>query len=158
MNIFSVTMDKPCLAVTPIGNRFYRLAQDTEITVETKRYFFVFGFQKGFVTNFRSGGPLVDGFIDQIGDEKKAQIYLLHDATYTPCDDCSGEHPMRRRRADRLLRDGLGWANMSKFKRNLVYNSVRLFGYNAYKKDDEWTDNNRTLFTFKEIKKEDKTE
>ena len=158
MTKFSVTMDKDHLTIIPVGRRYYELAQDTVLTLDTDKGSFEFKFQKGFVTNFRSGGPLVDGFIDQIGTEKTAQIYLLHDAAYTPCDNYGGKYPFPREDADIMLRDGLGWANMSKFKRNMAYRSVRLFGQKAYDDDDNYTNTNRTLFTFKEIKKEDKTE
>lgn len=154
MNIYSIVMDKPCLAVTPTGNRYYKLSQDTNISVITDIGCFEFGFKAGFVTNFRSGGRFVDRFIDQVGDEKKSLIYLIHDAFYTPCDDCEGEHPATRELSDEFLRDGLEWAGMGKIKRNVVYYSVRAFGKSAYEEDDFLTDTNRTLFTFRWSAKE----
>lgn len=148
MNVYSIVMDKPCLAVTPLGNRYYKLAQDTSISVITDIGCLEFGVKQGLVTNFRSGGPLVDRFVDQIGDEQKSLIYLIHDLMYTPCDDCNGEHPVTRELADELLRAGLEWAGMGKFKRNVVYYAVRAFGKSAYEEDDDLTDTNKVLFTF----------
>lgn len=148
MNVYSIVMDKPCLAVTPLGNRYYKLAQDTKISVITDIGCLELGVKQGLVTNFRSGGPLVDRFVDQIGDEQKSLIYLIHDLMYTPCDDCNGEHPVTRELADEFLRAGLEWAGMGKFKRNVVYYAVRAFGKSAYEEDDDLTDTNKVLFTF----------
>lgn len=148
MKIYAVTLSTPSLAVTPLGDRYYKLSNDTVVYVHTPEGCLTFSFKSGFVTNFRSGGRLVDGFIDQIGDEHKAIIYLLHDAAYTPCASCNGEHPLSRAMADEILRDGLAWAGMSKFKRNLVYYSVRAFGRKAYEEDDHLTETNKELFSF----------
>lgn len=109
---------------------------------------FIADIREGFISNFRSGGRLVDGIVDQVGDEQKSLIYLFHDLCYTPCDYCSGEHPVTRALADEFLRDGLEWAGMGKFKRNLVYYAVRTFGNGAYEEDDHLTATNRMLFTF----------
>lgn len=154
MNVYSITMNKPSLAVTPLGDRYYKLAQDTDIMVHTDIGCLEMSIKAGFITNFRSGGRFVDGFVDQVGDEKKSLIYLIHDLFYTPCDDCNGEHPVTREFADEFLRDGLEWAGMGKLKRNVVYYSVRVFGKKAYEEDDHLTDTNRVLFTFKWSAKE----
>ena len=148
MNVYSIAMDRPSLAVTPIGNRYYKVAQDTRISVFTDSGCFEFGVKSGLVTNFRSGGPLVDRFVDQVGDEQKSLIYLIHDLCYTICDDCNGGHPVTRELADEFLRAGLEWAGMGKLKRNVVYYAVRAFGKSAYEEDDHLTDTNRVLFTF----------
>jgi hypothetical protein len=108
----------------------------------------VFRFFEGFVTNFRSGGVLVDGFIDQVGDEKKSLVYLVHDAIYTPCLALDFEHPVSRLLGDQFLRAGLRWSGMGSFKASCVYNSVRLFGASAYDEDDAFTAMNSRLFTF----------
>lgn len=149
MNIYSVTTSTPNLSVVPIGNRYYRLATDTTVIVHMDSGCMIVDFKAGFVTNFRSGGVAVDRFVDQIGDEKKGLIYLLHDAFYTPCAACGGEHPVSRELADEFLRDGLGWAGMGKVKRNVVYYSVRAFGKSAYEEDDHLTKTNMPLFKFR---------
>lgn len=136
------------ICVCPLGNRFYRLATDTIIRIITDEGDFVFSFDAGFVTNFRSGGILIDRIIDQIGDLWQQAAYLCHDGAYTPCAALKMEHPVSRKLADELLRAVLVHAGMSKFKASLVYNSVRLFGKSAYEDDDKLTETNSKLFTF----------
>lgn len=135
------------LAVTPMGDRLYRLAQDASFCIKTDEGVFTFKIKAGFVTNFRSGGVLVDGFVDQIGDEIKSLCYLAHDAMYTPClVDGDAVHPVSRKMADEILRASLVFAGMSRFKATLVYRSVRLFGGPAYENDDEFTAANSRLY------------
>lgn len=148
MKVNSITTDTLALAVTPMGNRLYKVATDTRVDVLTDEGTFAFFFSRGFVTNFRSGGSCVDAFIDQIGDEKKALCYLVHDAVYTPCVACGLEHPLSRRKGDEILRAGLLWAGMGSFKSWLVYRSVRMFGRSAYEDDDALTSANSKLFRF----------
>lgn len=149
MKVFDVISDPPRLAVTPLGNRLYEQVTDIEkITVVTDCGRLVFVSYKGFVTNFRSGGPLVDPFIDQVGDEQKSKLYKVHDLIYTPSASLGMEHPLSRKFGDELLRAGLLWAGMSRMKAELVYRSVRLFGGPAYDEDDALTASNSKLFTF----------
>ena len=148
MIVYNITTNTPSLAVTPLGNRLYKTIFHTLVTVETDEGNLVFKFMPGFVTNFRSGGRLVDGFVDQIGDEKKALCYLVHDAMYTPCSRLNGEHPVSRALADDVLRAGLVWAGMSKIKAAIVYSSVRVFGSSAFEDDDELTESNSSRFSF----------
>lgn len=148
MKVKSITTDNGALAVTPIGNRYYRLCRDTRIIATTDNGCFDVFVQAGFKTNFRSGGVLVDGLIDQVGDELKSMAYLIHDIFYTPCDACGGDHPVSRALADEFLRDALAYAGMGYIKRSLVYRSVRLFGNSAYEEDDDLTEANRKLFKF----------
>ena len=136
------------VCVIPLGNRYYRLAHDLDITIRTDEGDFRFAFKQGFVTNFRSGGIFIDHFIDQIGDQWQQVAYLCHDAAYTPCAALKMEHPVSRKLADELLRALLIYARMIKFKASLVYNSVRLFGKSAYEDDDKLTESNSKLFTF----------
>lgn len=148
MKVRSIHINQPALTVVPLGNRLYGLAHPNEITVYTDVGCFVIPFKQGFVTNFRSGGLFVDMFIDQVGDQDKALVYLIHDALYTPCDACGGEHPLSRELADEILRAALIWAGMSPGVAGLVYRSVRIFGKSAYVNDDELTATNRALFSF----------
>lgn len=77
---------EPCgICVLPQGNRYYRLFNDIEISVVTDEGTFKFFFKAMFMTNFRSGGVLIDKIIDQIGDLLQQVAYLCHDAAYTPC-------------------------------------------------------------------------
>lgn len=148
MKVCSITISPATLKVTPVGNRLYEVAEDVTIRISTSEGVWVFRFFKGFVTNFRSGGVLVDSFIDQVGDEKKSLCYLVHDAIYTPCLALDLEHPVSRLLGDQFLRAGLRWAGMGSFKASCVYNSVRLFGASAYYEDDALTATNSRLFTF----------
>lgn len=148
VKVYGISTDGPALSVTPMGNRLYRIAKDTRVTVRTDDGVFDFYFKKGFVTNFRSGGVLVDGFVDQVGDERKSLCYLVHDAIYTPCESLGGHHPVSREMGDELLRDALKWAGMPSWKASLVYRSVKWFGGCAYEEDDALTSINSRLFDF----------
>ena len=143
-----ICLDKPELAVTPLGNRLYRLIFHSQVKAITDDGTLVFDFDPGFVTNFRSGGPVVDKFVDQVGDGQKALCYLIHDAMYTPCEYLGYDQPVSRKVADVILRDSLIWAGMPKWKANIVYMAVRMFGGPAYNNDDEFTRKNSKLFRF----------
>lgn len=148
MRVLSVTKSGPLL-VTPMGNRLYKVGADISVCVRTDIGCFCFDIFSGLVTNFRSGGWGVDPIIDQMGDEDKALMYLLHDLIYTPCAALELEHPVSRKLGDQLLRAGLLYFGMGRFKAALVYDSVRLFGESAYREDDALTSANSKLFTFK---------
>lgn len=136
------------VSVIPLGNRYYSLYKPYVIRVYTDEGVFSFAFKEKFITNYRSGGKLVDFFIDQIGNAKTQIAYLLHDACYTPCFMLDGEHPLSKNLADELLEAMLIFAGMSSWKASLVHTSVKLFGTSAYEDDDELTERNSKLFTF----------
>lgn len=148
MKVYDVSVDTIALAVTPIGNRLYKLARDTKLCVHTDEGLYEFVIKKYFVSNFRSGMRLIDAVVDQIGDEEKSLCYLFHDLIYTPCAALGMEHPLSRKKGDELLHAALIWAKMPKWKANLVYYSVRLFGHSAYWDDDALTSANSKLFSF----------
>lgn len=147
MKILGIEKSGP-LKVTPIGNRLYKVAEDISVTIYTDEGILDFFIRAGFVTNFRSGGVAVDPFVDQVGDEDKALWYLIHDLIYTPCAALNMEHPISRKLGDQLLRWGLVYSKMPKWKATAVYCSVRLFGDWAYSQDDALTSSNSKLFTF----------
>ena len=147
MKILGIEKSGP-LKVTPIGNRLYKVAEDFSVTIYTDEGLLEFDIKKGFDTNFRSGGVAVDPFVDQIGDEGKSLWYLIHDLIYTPCAALDMEHPMSRKLGDQLLKAGLVYSGMPKWKANAVYWSVRLFGDWAYEQDDALTSSNSKLFNF----------
>lgn len=155
MKVHTVTLkdffgnELKALCITPMGDRYYKICNDYEIIVRTSNAEYRYNICNGFVTNFRSGGLLVDSFVDQIGDSLPVQLsWLCHDAAYTPCASLNGKHPIGRKEADELLRAMLRFAGMSSFKASAVYNSVRLFGGSAYKEDDHLTMVNSELFSF----------
>ena len=149
IKVLEIALSKKELAVVPLGNRLYKLCEDFEVCVKTDNGTFVYKFKKGFVTNFRSGGQVVDRFVDQIGSSVFVQVsWLIHDAAYTPCESCHGAHPISRELADRLLRETLICAGFGAFKSGLVYYAVRAGGRSAYEEDDELTAENSKLFSF----------
>lgn len=136
------------VSVIPLGYRYYSLYKPYVISVYTDVGILTFAFKEKFITNYRSGGKLVDFFIDQIGNAKTQIAYLLHDACYTPCFMLAGEHPVSKKLADELLKAMLIYAGMSSWKASLVHTSVKLFGKSAYEEDDNLTEENSKLFTF----------
>lgn len=138
------------IVVNPLGNRYYSTASDVlTISIVTDQGTFTCKLKRGFITNFRSGGRGVDGFIDQIGDTQIQQaLWVFHDACYTRCYSCNGNHPISKELADELLYQGLLFAGVPKWKAGIVYYSVKWFGGSAYNDDDELTKTNSVLFTF----------
>lgn len=141
------------LEVVSIGNRRYRLIKPITIDLITTHGNMRFSVLAGFVTDFRSGGPLVDPIIDQLGNYDMQLAYLVHDICYTPCSRLDGEHPVSRKLADDLLDCMLKRAGMGKFRRFLVNRSVRWFGSSAYENDDQHTAFNTHLFKFEWLDK-----
>ena len=136
--------------VTPLGNRLYDINTAAQMLVylddgTVYNYFFL----PKFTTNFRSGGLLVDRFIDQIGNQPHQILWIIHDGAYTPCDAVfTGDHPISKDEADELLRACLKFVGEPAYKCQMIYFSVHNFGKSAYYDDDELTDSNRKLFNF----------
>lgn len=59
MKVYDIVLAS-ALAVIPIGDRLYDAAYDNRIEVVTDEGTFCFDFRKGFTSNYRSGGALVD--------------------------------------------------------------------------------------------------
>lgn len=152
------------IEMTALGNRFYKLTKPHSVNFVLKDlklnkiYTLSANYLAGFITNFRSGGPLVDFFIDQIGNQDMQELYLFHDAAYTPNSLVLGEpkHLLSKAKADEILRAGIvlaldrnpkrwRWANRAKAR--IVKLAVTLFGGSAYFDDDAVTDKNSALFT-----------
>ena len=147
MKVLDVQLRAP-LAVVPIGDRLYKAAHDNGIALVTDEGVFAFDFKADVTSNYRSGGPVVDRFIDQVVSEKVGPIWWFHDLCYTPCAALDGQHPVSRKLADELLRAALLWAGMPKWKANVVYYAVRAFGASAYNNDDALTSYNSKRFSF----------
>lgn len=131
-----------------VGDRFYKIVTPATIIAtydNIGEYEFMFGI--GTVINFRSGGPLVDLFCDQMGENEIVQAaYAIHDLMYTPIE--FGKHPFARKFADECLYNTLVFAGMKKYKARLIYAAVRLFGSSAYKEDDTYTEDNSYLMSY----------
>lgn len=141
--------DDTKLVSYPVGDRLYKMYSMNTIQILTDEGKLTYVVYPEFFTNYRSGGLLVDIFIDQIGDIWSQLAYLIHDINYTPCLALKMEHPLSRKTSDILLREMLRFGGMGSVKRNIVYNSVRVFGRKAYENDDELTETNSKLFDFK---------
>lgn len=127
------------LKLIPLGDRYFRLADEVTVSVETDNGVFRYTIGKGFVTNFRSGAPVIDHFIDAIGDRLHQICWLVHDCNYTPCINKCYNHAIDRKTADDLILAMLLFAGESKFKARVIWASVRMFGSSAYKDDDAFT-------------------
>lgn len=139
MNVKKIIYPKNGLRLHALGNRYFQVAEPTEITVITDIGELNARIRTGFITNFRSGGLGVDRFIDPIGDDLHQACWLIHDCNYTPCINKCYEHAIDRKTADELLYAMLLFAGESKFKARVIWASVRLFGSSAYKDDDAFT-------------------
>ena len=149
MNLISVYTDATDLGLVPLGDRLYKLTYDLNVRIEFDNgLVYLYSFNREFVTNFRSGAPVIDCFVDQIGSSLTALAYLVHDANYTPCHYLFDRHPLPKEDADKLLRAMLRYAGMSGFKSQVVYDAVKLFGKSAYEDDDELTEKNKYKFAF----------
>jgi hypothetical protein len=148
------TVARRVLDLYALGNRYYELAEEkTHIEINIRKVdgslvTLVYDFARYFVTNFRSGGVLVDGFVDQIGTELEQICWLVHDCDYTPCELLKGKHPLSKNDADELLYVMLAFAGLPAWKDKAVWASVHVFGASAYRDDDELTEKNSKLFTF----------
>jgi hypothetical protein len=149
MELISVATLNNDLGLKPMGDRYYSLTNDIDVKLEfTGGLTYIYHFNKNFVTNFRSGAPIVDCFTDQIGDTLQALAYLIHDANYTPCHYLFNEHPLSKKESDKLLYQMLVYSGFSKIKANIIYEAVKLFGKSAYCKDDDLTATNKYDFCF----------
>lgn len=163
LKMLGIEYSRP-IELTALGNRFYKLTKphSTNFVFKDlkldKIYIIRANYLAGFITNFRSGGPLVDFFIDQIGNQDMQELYLFHDAAYTPNSLVDGEpkHLVSKSKADEILRAGIvfsfdrnpkRWKWASRAKARIVKLAVTLFGGSAYHDNDAVTDKNSALFT-----------
>lgn len=152
-NNTKIAKDDHILKLYGLGNRYYCLAQKTKIEITIKLSvgslrILTYNFEPNFITNFRSGGILVDGFIDQLGTELEQICWLIHDSNYTICSFLNDKHPLTKNDADNLLYNMLLFAGLNKFKDKIIFESVQLFAYSAYYKSDDLTNTNKKLFSF----------
>lgn len=144
--------------LTTVGNRHFRienlvtsiirLDQDDQMiaTNRDRPLYLKFEIEKGAVIDFRSGGPLVDFFTDQLpGNEIALWAYIIHDVLYTKC--YFGEHFCSREAADEFLYKLLLLSGMSKWKAWIIHKAVRLGGKSAYDDDDRYSILNKHRFS-----------
>lgn len=148
IEVTNILVNKP-VVVQPIGNRHYALDnEELKITVITKEDgIFKLTVLENFLTDFRSGGPLVDLFIDQIGSTTDKQVcYIFHDAAYNTLPN--GQHILSKDIADELLRAMLVFVGVSKWKASMVKFAVAHFGDKAYNVEDQYSEQNHDKIKF----------
>lgn len=73
------------------GNRWYRIKRDNTIWVVTNRGTIRYFVKEGFYFDGRSGGPLIDWILPNLGSENEILCWLIHDinayATYLSFED-----------------------------------------------------------------------
>ena len=119
---------------TEIGPRLYRMDGDGEIKVYTDSGVLILRWKKGFVTDGRSGGVVVDPIFPHWGTRLEKALVLMHDILFYDFD-------ISFETANNLLRNGIKYIGYSWLRYTLVYNGVstciarKAFGC---KTDAEW--------------------
>lgn len=142
-------LEKTPIILRPVGDRHYALHEPVHFKIHFGDHGqFEFDANRECCIDFRSGGPLVDFFIDQMGENENIQFaYIMHDMFYTAGPN--GKHAVSRAFADDRLYDVLIYGGMPKWKAWLVHKAVRLFGRQAYEQEDIWSTYNKYNFTIK---------
>ena len=143
--------------LTSVGNRHFRIenrvtfkirldSDDRMVAPLIDRPLYIkFDVYPGAIIDFRSGGPLVDFFAEQIpADPIQCAAYIAHDMLYTKC--YFGNHFCSRAAADEILYKLLLLGGMSKFKAWIIYKAVRIGAEKAYRDEDKYSEKNKCLF------------
>lgn len=143
--------------LTSVGNRHYRLENNVTFKIRLdfddlmvaplidRPVWLEFSVLPGAIIDFRSGGPLVDFFTEQIpADPIRCAAYIAHDMLYTKC--YHGSHFCSRLASDQILRKLLRLGGMSKFKSTIIYKAVRFGGTRAYEDEDKYSEQNKYKF------------
>ena len=125
MKIIKSIADVVILTPHPTLERLFILEQDWEIrVVSSDEGTLHYKIQKGFTTDARSGGPLVDSIIPWTGNQMEMWSWFVHDVNYYGFVSFS--------LANEILRQMLLLAGMSSWKTFLVYHAVDLFGESSW--------------------------
>ena len=149
MILQNVKIKKTPILVTIAGDRYFRLEKELSIVVTTDNSVAEYKVMPGFVTDFRSGGPVVDLFIKQFGSDLMQAAYICHDIAYTPMFTKDGHrsHQIEKNYADALLEQMLVFAHIKKWKARVVRWALRLFGKKAYMVDNDYSVENSKLYS-----------
>lgn len=112
--------------VMPSGKKF-KLHYD--FTYLWKRKKTIICVKAGFLTDFASIPRILRWLIEKLGRYNKAAV--IHDALY---QDVVPGYKFTRKEADLCFLDGMADLGVIKWKRNLMYQAVRLFGWIAWKR------------------------
>ena len=149
MRLESVDVQNPPILVTIAGDRYFRLEKELTILVTTDSAVVEYKVMPGFVTDFRSGGPIVDLFIKQFGSNLMQAAYICHDIAYTPMftEDGCRSHQIEKNYADALLEHMLVYAHVKKWKAKVIWLALRLFGKKAYLNDNAFSVENSKRYS-----------
>ena len=155
-----IQVKTPQVLMTTVGNRHFKIKNRVTFTIRldfddlmvepnvARPLFITFDVYPEAVIDFRSGGPLVDFFTDQIPDnEIQRAAYIAHDMLYTKC--YHGDHFCSKDAADLILYKLLLLGGMSKVKAWLIYKAVQIGGKSAYTDEDKYSPYNKHLFSIR---------
>ena len=112
-------------AFIPIGGGKWKLSEDTVIRIHTNEGVLCFYAQEGFITDFRSGGRLVDYIAPRVGNLKIALSWFTHDLMYRlKC--------VSKGLSDEILRQSLIIGGLSPWRAKLVKSGLWFGGRGAY--------------------------
>lgn len=149
MELRNIEILNPPILMTIAGDRYFRLEKELTILVTTDSAVVEYKVMPGFVTDFRSGGPIVDLFIKQFGSNLMQAAYICHDIAYTPMftEDGCRSHQIKKDFADALLEQMLVYAHEKKWKARVVKWALRFFGKKAYMKDNAFSVENSKRYS-----------
>ena len=155
MKLENIEIENPPILVTIAGDRYFRMEKKLVIKVFTDTQIYEYTILPGFVTDFRSGGPIVDIFIQQFGTNLMQAAYICHDIAYTPMYTENGErsHQIPKPFADALLEQMLIFANVKKWKAKLIFIALKLFGKKSYMIDNDYSVDNSRKYSLKVLEK-----
>jgi len=110
--------------VVPYDKKHWKLTADYTIEMVTDEGTYKFVLTAGWITDFRSGSSLIDVWVPKRGNREYTASVLVHDACYSGW--------VSKKVADELLRQGMILSGISKWKANLAYKAVDVFGSSAY--------------------------
>lgn len=155
MKLENIEILTPPILVTIAGDRYFRIEKELTIRISTDTQIYEYTLLPGFVTDFRSGGPFVDIFIQQFGTSLMQAAYICHDVAYTPMFTDNGErsHQIPKPFADALLEQMLIYANVKRWKAKIIYVALKLFGKKSYMVDNDYSVENSRKYSLKVIEK-----
>ena len=149
MILQNVEIKNSPILVTIAGDRYFRLEKELSIVVTTDNSVAEYKVMPGFVTDFRSGGPVVDLFIKQFGSDLMQAAYICHDIAYTPMftEDGHRSHQIDKNYADALLEQMLIFARVKRWKARVIRFALWLFGRKSYMVDNAFSVENSKLYS-----------
>lgn len=111
------------LIITPFGDKHWKLRYPFEYHVGSKQSNIIISVPAGFITDFASIPRIFWTILPPWGRYGKAAI--IHDYLYVT-------HRFSRKQADDIFLEAMGVLKVSKWKRWVMYRSVRAWGWTAW--------------------------